>query len=103
MRNGVSLVDETGKALHAIANEVNAISQEVEKIVRSAREQSTGLTEIDSAIGHIDRNTQQNAAMVEESSAAIQSLASEASSLEQLMVRFQISAGDNYTRRQRAA
>jgi methyl-accepting chemotaxis protein len=103
VRNGVSLVDETGKALHAIASEVNSISQEVEKIVRSAREQSTGLTEIDSAIGHIDRNTQQNAAMVEESSAAIQSLANEASSLEQLMVRFQISAGDNHARRQRAA
>ncbi|PPJ47070.1 methyl-accepting chemotaxis protein [Rhizobium sp. KAs_5_22] len=103
VKNGVGLVDQTGEALHTIANEVTAISVEVEKIVRSAREQSTGLTEIDAAIGQIDRNTQQNAAMVEESSAAIQSLANEASALEQLMVRFQISGGNGYARRQRAA
>ncbi|MHB0952337.1 MAG: methyl-accepting chemotaxis protein [Allorhizobium sp.] len=103
VKNGVALVDQAGEALHTIANEVNSISQEVEKIVRSAREQSTGLTEIDAAIGHIDRNTQQNAAMVEESSAAIQSLANEASQLEQLMVRFQIARGDGFGRRQRAA
>ncbi|MBU3960838.1 MAG: methyl-accepting chemotaxis protein [Alphaproteobacteria bacterium] len=103
VKNGVGLVDQTGEALHTIANEVTAISLEVEKIVSSAREQSTGLTEIDAAIGQIDRNTQQNAAMVEESSAAIQSLANEASALEQLMVRFQISGSDGYARRQRAA
>ena len=103
VKNGVALVDQTGEALHTIANEVTSISREVAKIVHSAREQSNGLTEIDAAIGHIDRNTQQNAAMVEESSAAIQSLANEASQLEQLMVRFQISTGESYARQQRAA
>ena len=103
VKNGVGLVDQTGEALHTIAEEVTAISQEVEKIVHSAREQSTGLTEIDAAIGQIDRNTQQNAAMVEESSAAIRSLANEASALEQLMVRFQISGSEAQARRLRAA
>ncbi|MFN7010958.1 MAG: methyl-accepting chemotaxis protein [Allorhizobium sp.] len=103
VKSGVSLVDQTGEALHTIATEVTSISEQIDTIVRSAREQSTGLTEIDAAIGHIDRNTQQNAAMVEESSAAIQSLANEASALEQLMVRFHISTGAGRPAHRRAA
>ncbi|MBP1850736.1 methyl-accepting chemotaxis protein [Rhizobium halophytocola] len=90
VRNGVSLVDQAGEALNRIAQEVNMISDEVAKIVGSAREQANGLGEIDGAISAVDRNTQQNAAMVEESSAAVSSLASEATRLEELMQRFRV-------------
>ncbi|MGV8939291.1 MAG: methyl-accepting chemotaxis protein [Allorhizobium sp.] len=103
VKSGVALVDQAGEALQTIAHEVNAISREIEKIVGSAREQSSGLTEIDAAIGEIDRNTQKNAAMVEESSAAIQSLAQEAGMLEKLMERFRVSASAAPATRRRAA
>lgn len=88
VRTGVTLVDQAGTALNRIAQEVKQISYEVAKIVGSAREQANGLGEIDAAIGDVDRNTQQNAAMVEESSAAVASLAGEATRLENLMRRF---------------
>ncbi len=88
---GVALVGQAGDALRVIASEVTAISLEIEKIVAGARQQASGLTEIEGAISEIDRGTQQNAAMVEESSASIQQLANEANALERLMVRFQIS------------
>ncbi|WP_249116714.1 methyl-accepting chemotaxis protein [Ciceribacter sp. L1K23] len=91
VKSGVGLVDQTGEALHVIAEEVKSISAEIEKIVSGAREQAQGLVEIDSAIGDIDRNTQQNAAMVEESTAAITTLAAEAAALENLMRRFTFS------------
>ncbi|WP_159952209.1 methyl-accepting chemotaxis protein [Rhizobium sp. 18065] len=92
VRTGVALVDQAGHALSNISKEVNAISTEIVKIVSAARDQAVGLGEIDAAIGHIDRNTQQNAAMVEESSAAIQQLVHETETLEGLMARFSIAA-----------
>lgn len=92
VRNGVSLVDQAGEALSTIATEVQAISREISKIIDGAKSQAQGLAEIDSAIGQIDRSTQQNAAMVEESSAAIQQLAQEATTLDQLMAQFKVGA-----------
>jgi methyl-accepting chemotaxis protein len=89
--SGVSLVDQAGQALRVIAIEVTEISREIDKIVQGARLQTSGLAEIDAAIAAIDRGTQQNAAMVEESSASIQQLADEANALESLMVRFRLS------------
>lgn len=57
-------------------------------IVTGAREQSAGLSEIGQAVAEIDRGTQQNAAMVEETSAATAALSSEAQTLDQLMGAF---------------
>lgn len=99
VQHGVALVDQAGEALSKIAAEVNSISDQIGKIVDAARDQSSGLAEIDSAIGHIDRNTQQNAAMVEESSAAIQQLVQETTNLDQLMARFAVRSPSAATRR----
>jgi methyl-accepting chemotaxis protein len=90
VRTGVSLVGQAGTALHKISDEVHCISPQIEKIVGAAREQANGLTEIDAAIGEIDSNTQKNAAMTEESSAAVASLADEAIRLERLMLQFNL-------------
>jgi Methyl-accepting chemotaxis protein len=90
VNSGVMLVNQAGEALTVIAGEVRQITAEVQKIVAGARQQASGLAEIDGAIAEIDRGTQQNAAMVEENSAAVQALATEATSLEQLMVRFRL-------------
>ncbi|MBP2550277.1 methyl-accepting chemotaxis protein [Neorhizobium galegae] len=92
---GVSLVDETGKALQSIIAEVGDINGNVAAIVEASREQAGGLKEINKALNQMDQNTQQNAAMVEESSAASHNLAREAESLRNLISRF--SFGKQYS------
>jgi methyl-accepting chemotaxis protein len=94
VRAGVDLVNATGEALTRIGDDVLKINDHVHAIFTSAREQSTGLTEINTAIGHMDQATQKNAAMVEESTAASHSLASDAETLNRLISQFQIH-GDN--------
>ena len=101
VRSGVVLVGDTGAALQTIIGDVKEISDHVIAIVEASREQSTGLAEINTAVGVIDQGTQQNAAMVEETSAASQSLASEAEQLNQLLGRFQL--GNVRTGRSREA
>jgi methyl-accepting chemotaxis protein len=102
VRHGVSLVDQAGEALSTISTEVQAISREICKIIDGAKSQAQGLAEIDLAIGHIDKNTQQNAAMVEESSAAIQQLVQEAATLDRLMTQFALGSGAGHGTRRAA-
>ncbi|MFD1747134.1 methyl-accepting chemotaxis protein [Rhizobium helianthi] len=90
---GVELVGETGVSLLNIINQVQEIDQNVAAIVRSSREQSTGLREISEAVNNIDQATQKNAAMVEEQTAACHSLASEADELNRLIAQFRLNSG----------
>jgi methyl-accepting chemotaxis protein len=90
VKEGVALVDRTGAALDQIVIQVQQISGNVAAIVESAREQSTGLTEINKAVNTIDQGTQQNAAMVEQSNAASQALAAEAEELFKLIAQFNV-------------
>jgi methyl-accepting chemotaxis protein len=92
VRSGVTLVGDTGKALEAIVGQVQEISRHVEAIVTATREQSTGLAEINTAVNTMDQGTQQNAAMVEEQTAASHGLAQEAAKLMQLLAQFNLSA-----------
>ncbi|MBW8445873.1 MAG: HAMP domain-containing protein [Arenimonas sp.] len=94
VRNGVELVGETGQALEKIVAEVQEINRNVGAIVTSAREQSTGLHEINTAVNTMDQGTQQNAAMVEEQTAASHSLAQQAASLTSLMAQFKVGGGE---------
>jgi len=89
VRSGVSLVGETGEALGQIVDQVKAISVNVLSIVEASREQSAGIKEINHAVSLMDQGTQQNAAMVEESTAASHSLAREAETLFQLVGMFE--------------
>ena len=88
VRNGVSLVGQTGKALEQIVSEVQDINSNVIAIVEASREQATGLQEINKAVNAMDQNTQQNAAMVEETTAASHSLARESETLRNLLAQF---------------
>ena len=85
---GVSLVGKTGEMLGRIGEQVQQISSLVSGISAAAESQSASLQQINTAVGDMDRMTQQNAAMVEESTAASRSLASEASELAELVARF---------------
>ncbi|MDQ0422615.1 methyl-accepting chemotaxis protein [Peteryoungia aggregata LMG 23059] len=90
VKNGVDLVVATGKALEEIVAQVQAVSVNVNAIVEASGDQATGLKEINTAVAIMDQGTQQNAAMVEESTAASRSLAKEAEALFQLIGKFEI-------------
>jgi len=91
--SGVALVGETGKALARTVEQVKQLNHLVTEIAASAQEQSTALHEVNTAINQMDQVTQQNAAMVEETTAASHGLASEASELSGLVGQFQTVAG----------
>lgn len=87
---GVELVRDTGEALSSIVERVNAISDLVSNIAEAAAEQSIGLSEINMGVGQLDQVTQQNAAMVEEATAAGHMLHADAGNLADLMAQFSI-------------
>ena len=93
VQNGVSLVTKAGSALQEIATQVHDIDTNIVAIVEAAREQSTALGEINQAINTVDQGTQQNAAMVEEQTAASHSLAREAAALFELLEQFKFDDG----------
>ncbi len=93
--SGVALVGETGTALKAIGEYVVQINTLMDAIAGSAREQSTGLAEVNSAVNQMDQTTQQNAAMVEQSTAASAALAQEAARLRSLVAQFKLSGQES--------
>jgi methyl-accepting chemotaxis protein len=93
VKSGVTLVGDTGKALQQIVSQVVQVDGNVGAIVEASKEQATGLKEINTAVNTMDQGTQQNAAMVEETTAAAHSLAREAEQLFQLLGEFNIGSG----------
>ena len=87
---GVNLVNETGRALQKIAEHIGRLTNIAAEIEASSKEQATGLAEVNMAVSQMDQVTQQNAAMVEESTAASRSLAQDAAELDRLMRQFHI-------------
>ena len=88
--NGVQLVRQTGDALKTIETYIVTINQHMDAIATSSREQSVGLSEVNTAVNQMDQVTQQNAAMVEEANAAGATLANEAGKLRELVSQFQL-------------
>ena len=91
--SGAKLVGETGQALTRIVEQVREVAAAVSGIATSAQEQATGLQEVNTAVNQMDQVTQQNAAMVEQTTAASHSLAQETSELVHLTDRFELGAG----------
>ncbi|MBO9101885.1 MULTISPECIES: methyl-accepting chemotaxis protein [unclassified Rhizobium] len=92
VQNGVKLVSDTGEALKTIEGYIVTVNQHMDSIATSAKEQSVGLAEVNTAVNQMDQVTQQNAAMVEETSAAGATLASESGKLRDLISQFQLGA-----------
>ncbi|OAP42679.1 chemotaxis protein [Sinorhizobium glycinis] len=90
---GVELVRSTGDALKEIEALVNQVNEQVASIATAAREQATGLHEVNTAVNSMDQMTQQNAAMVEETTAASQVLAQESRQLKALLQKFRLRDG----------
>jgi methyl-accepting chemotaxis protein len=87
---GVKLVDETGLSLSRIVSQVAQINDGVVSIASSSQEQATGLQEVNKAINQMDQVTQQNAAMVEQSTAASHKLAEDIDALLSLTSQFDL-------------
>ncbi|MQY44248.1 HAMP domain-containing protein [Epibacterium sp. SM1969] len=92
---GVDLVGNAGDALRNILERVSHVSQLVSEIAKGAKEQSIGLGEINTGVVQLDRVTQQNAAMVEEVSAACQLLNNDAVKLGTIVSEFKLATSDN--------
>ncbi len=89
---GVTLVGETAAAVSRIGGHVGRLNALVLAITAATQEQSAGLTEVSSAVTNMDQATQQNAAMVEELTAANHALAGDAEALASLVGQFRIGA-----------
>ncbi|WP_235899840.1 methyl-accepting chemotaxis protein [Tritonibacter aquimaris] len=88
---GVTLVGKAGEALQSIVQQIAKISEQVSGIAEGAAEQSTGLHEINTGVTQLDQVTQQNAAMVEEATAAGHLLNTDAGKLAEIVGRFKVS------------
>ncbi|MBD3788322.1 MAG: PAS domain S-box protein [Sphingomonadales bacterium] len=96
VKDGVSLVDRSGKELSAIDELVRRVEDLVRAIASSADEQSAGLVEINIAVNDLDRVTQQNAAMFEETSAAVTTLRGLAGDLRSETAVFTVESATDY-------
>ena len=93
VQRGVRLVGDTGKALGGIVAKVTEIDALIAEIALSSQEQASGLGQVNTAINQMDQVTQQNAAMVEQSTAAAANLKTEAQELADLVGRFKTGDG----------
>ncbi len=78
------------RRLTGIVSHVLSVNSMISEIAKAAEDQANGLKEINTAIGNMDQLTQQNASMVEETTAACHSLADECSKLSMLVDQFEV-------------
>jgi methyl-accepting chemotaxis protein len=96
---GSKLVADAGATMDDIVSSVQRVSGMITEITAASTEQSAGIEEVNKAIGHMDQVTQQNAALVEESAAAAESMQQLAARLTEVVGVFQIGASASQPRR----
>jgi methyl-accepting chemotaxis protein len=90
VEGGSALVTESGHALEQIVSSVKKVADIIAEIASASREQSSGIEQVNRAVMQMDEMTQQNAALVEQSTAASQAMAGQARQLTQMMARYQV-------------
>jgi len=90
---GSALVHAAGSTMGEIVDSVKQVATIIGEISTAAREQTTGLSQVGEAVSQLDQMTQQNAALVEESSAAAQGLRMQAQQLAELVEAFRLPPG----------
>jgi len=85
---GATLVDQSGKSLNEIVSGVKKVTDVMAEITVSSREQASGIDQVNKAVMSMDAVTQQNAALVEQASAASQTLTEQAANLMALIARY---------------
>ncbi|CAD6518055.1 hypothetical protein LMG27952_00943 [Paraburkholderia hiiakae] len=92
VNNGTALVDDAGRTMGEIVQSVKRVADLMNEISAASGEQRTGIEQVNQAVTQMDEVTQQNAALVEEASAAAQSMSSQAAALRELVSMFNIGA-----------
>jgi len=92
VEQGTQLVDRAGKTMGEIVGAIQRVSDIVAEISAASSEQSSGVQQVGDAVGQMDQATQQNAALVEESAAAAESLRGQAQGLVQAVAVFRLAA-----------
>jgi methyl-accepting chemotaxis protein len=87
---GTRLVQEAGTSMHDIVAGVERMSQIISEITLAAEQESQGIGQVNTAVAQLDQMTQQNAALVEESAAAAESLKSQAHTLTEVVSKFRL-------------
>jgi methyl-accepting chemotaxis protein len=95
VESGTRLVQDAGETMKEIVSSVQRVSDIIGEISAAATEQSSGIGQVNNAVVQLDQMTQQNAALVEESAAAAESLKEQATRLSGVVSRFRLSAHDN--------
>jgi methyl-accepting chemotaxis protein len=90
VESGTELVNKSGKQLAEIVHAVERVAKIVEEISSAAQEQSLGIDQVNKAVGQLDEITQQNAALVEESTEASRTISHQASELRELVHKFKL-------------
>ncbi|MDT7522620.1 methyl-accepting chemotaxis protein [Rhodoferax sp. TBRC 17198] len=90
VESGTQLVTDAGSTMEEIMQSVRRVADVIGEITSAANEQSTGIAGVNSAIGNLDQMTQQNAALVEESAAAAESLREQADRMKQAVAVFKV-------------
>ena len=92
VESGTMLVTDAGATMGEIVQSVQRVADVIGEITAAASEQSSGIAGVNQAIGNLDQMTQQNAALVEESAAAAESLREQADRMKQAVSVFKLSA-----------
>ncbi len=90
VEQGSRLVNEAGETMAEIVRQVNHVTQLISEIHTSAQEQTSGIAQVNLAVNSLDQGTQQNAALVEQSAAAAESLRNQAAELMQMVSVFNV-------------
>ncbi|NRH25059.1 methyl-accepting chemotaxis protein [Pantoea stewartii] len=88
VENGVVLVNDAGKTMHEMTNAVSSVQRIIGEIVAASDEQARGIAQVTIAVNEMDGTTQQNAALVQQMSAASSSLEDQARQLAQTVAQF---------------
>jgi methyl-accepting chemotaxis protein len=91
VEQGAKLVNRSGDTLHEIVGSVKKVSDIIGEIDAASDQQASGIDQINAAVAQMDKNTQQNAAMVEEATAAAESMTEQARSMAELVRFFRVS------------
>ena len=90
VHEGTKLVDESGKVLGEIVTRVKKVTDVMAEIADSSREQASGIEQVNKSVSSMDAMTQQNAALVEEATAAARALSEQAATMMNLIGRYRV-------------
>ncbi|BCG03092.1 methyl-accepting chemotaxis protein (plasmid) [Paraburkholderia sp. PGU19] len=90
---GSTLVHDAGETMNDVVRSVKRVTDIMSEIAAASTEQSTGIEQVNTAVAQMDQVTQQNAALVEQATAAAQAMADQAASLKAAVAMFRLDGG----------